>query len=185
MLEQVLRWYASAYQWSVVAFRYFNASGSTPEHGELHDPETHILPLLLQVASGRRSHFEIYGIDYATPDGTCLRDYVHVSDIAGAHLLALQRMQNSGFVAYNIGTGTSYSVRQVCDMVEKVTGNKLETRSAPRRLGDPPLLCASPKKLMADLNWKPKQSDLATIVEFCLAVGAASGASSGSAWYLE
>ena len=146
MLEQVLRWYASAYQWSVVAFRYFNASGSTPEHGELHDPETHILPLLLQVASGRRSHFEIYGIDYATPDGTCLRDYVHVSDIAGAHLLALQRMQNSGFVAYNIGTGTSYSVRQVCDMVEKVTGNKLRDSQRAAKAGRPPCPLCQPEE---------------------------------------
>lgn len=165
MLEQVLEWYASAYGWSVVAFRYFNASGCTDEHGELHDPETHILPLLLQVASGRRAHFEIYGTDYETPDGTCLRDYVHVSDIAKAHLLALQRMQTPGFQAYNIGTGTSYSVRQICDAVAAVTQKKLDLRVGPRRSGDPSVLCASPKKLVADFSWKPEKSDLVTIVE--------------------
>jgi UDP-glucose 4-epimerase len=164
MLEQVLRWYASAYAWTVVAFRYFNASGSTPERGELHDPETHILPLLLQTASGRRRYFEIYGADYDTPDGTCLRDYVHVCDIAEAHLLALQRMRTPGFSVYNIGTGTSYSVKQVCDTVSAVTKKKLDIRSGPRRPGDPDILCASPQRLMAELGWKAKQSDLVGIV---------------------
>jgi UDP-glucose 4-epimerase len=165
MLEQVLRWYASAYGWSVVAFRYFNACGSTPERGELHDPETHILPLLLQTASGRRPYFEIYGTDYQTPDGTCLRDYVHVSDIAAAHLLALRRMGEPGFHAYNIGTGTSYSVRQVCDAVAAITGRKLEIRPGPRRVGDPAVLCASPERLMAELDWKPLRSDLPGVVQ--------------------
>ncbi len=165
MLEQVLEWYASAYGWSVVAFRYFNASGSTDEHGELHDPETHILPLLLQVASGRRSHFEIYGTDYETPDGTCLRDYVHVSDIADAHLLAFPKMNVPGFRAYNIGTGTSYSVRQICDAVAAVTQKKLDLRVGPRRSGDPAVLCASPARLINDFAWKPGRSDLTTIVE--------------------
>jgi UDP-glucose 4-epimerase len=165
MLEQVLEWYASAYGWSVVAFRYFNASGSTDEHGELHDPETHILPLLLQTASGRRSCFEIYGADYDTPDGTCLRDYVHVSDIADAHLLALQKMNTPGFRAYNIGTGTSYSVRQICDAVAAVTHKNLDIRVGPRRSGDPAVLCASPARLINDFGWKPQRSDLTTIVE--------------------
>jgi UDP-glucose 4-epimerase len=164
MLEQALRWYASAYSWSVVAFRYFNASGSAPGRGELHDPETHILPLLLQTASGRRRYFEIYGADYDTPDGTCLRDYVHVCDIAQAHLLALQRMHIPGFSVYNIGTGTSYSVRQVCNTVSAVTNKKLDVRSGPRRPGDPDILCASSRRLMAELGWKAKQSDLADIV---------------------
>jgi UDP-glucose 4-epimerase len=165
MLEQALRWYASAYGWSVVAFRYFNACGSTLERGELHDPETHILPLLLQTASGRRSYFEIYGADYDTPDGTCLRDYVHVSDIADAHLLALQKMNTPGFRAYNIGTGTSYSVRQICDAVAAVTHKKLDIRVGPRRSGDPAVLCASPARLINDFGWKPQRSDLTTIVE--------------------
>jgi UDP-glucose 4-epimerase len=165
MLEEVLRWYASAYRWNVVAFRYFNASGSTAERGELHDPETHILPLLLQTASGRRSYFEIYGTDYDTPDGTCLRDYVHVSDIADAHLLALQCRDSAGFRAYNIGTGRSYSVRQICHTVAGVTGKKLDLRAAPRRAGDPPVLCASPARLMGDFGWKPQSSDLVTIVQ--------------------
>ena len=162
--ERVLRWYASSYGWSVVAFRYFNACGSTPSGGELHDPETHILPLLLQTASGRRAYFEIYGADYETPDGTCLRDYVHVSDIADAHLLAFQKMNVPGFRAYNIGTGTSYSVRQICDAVAAVTQKQLDLRVGPRRSGDPAVLCASPARLINDFGWKPGRSDLTTIV---------------------
>ncbi|MGI9101547.1 MAG: UDP-glucose 4-epimerase GalE [Terriglobales bacterium] len=164
-LERVLRWYASSYRWTVVAFRYFNACGSTGECGELHDPETHILPLLLQTASGRRPYFEIYGADYDTPDGTCLRDYVHVSDIADAHLLALKHMDSPGFRVYNIGAGVSYSVRQVCDAVVRTTGAKLNMRNAPRRPGDPSVLCASPEKLIAEFGWHPQHSDLDGIVE--------------------
>jgi|SRR5689334_8434529 len=163
--ERALRWYASAYGWTVTSFRYFNACGSTEEQGELHDPETHILPLLLQVASGRRVYFEIYGTDYDTPDGTCLRDYVHVSDIADAHLLALEQPETPGFHAYNIGTGTSYSVQQVCSTVAAVTGRKLQLRNAPRRLGDPAVLCASPAKLISRFGWRPKRSSLTAIVE--------------------
>lgn len=164
MLEQVLRWYASAYKWSVVAFRYFNASGSLPNLGERHNPETHILPLLLQVASGRRRCFEIFGDDYPTPDGTCLRDYVHVLDIARAHILALKQLDQPGFQVYNIGTGTSHSVREVCNLVEKVTGRKLNVRMGPRRPGDPAVLCASPEKLRRCLAWAPTHSDLTAII---------------------
>jgi UDP-glucose 4-epimerase len=125
--------HAHAYGWTVVAFRYFNACGATATVGEDHDPETHIIPLLLQTAVGERPSFEIYGSDYPTPDGTCLRDYVHVLDIAEAHLLALQIQQNPSFLAYNIGTGTSFSVTQICQEVEEELGVKIALRIGPRR----------------------------------------------------
>lgn len=163
-LERILQWYCSAYDWSVVTFRYFNASGSVAGHGERHEPETHILPLLLQVASGRRPFFEIYGTDYPTPDGTCLRDYVHVLDIAEAHLLALSKRNSPGFRAFNIGTGTSHSVKEICQTVEKVTGQSLPIRHAARRAGDPAVLCASPEAIHREFGWLAKRSDLLSIV---------------------
>ena len=163
-LERILKWYCTGYDWSVTAFRYFNASGSTPGNGERHEPETHILPLLLQVASGRRSSFQIYGTDYPTPDGTCLRDYVHVLDIAHAHLLALQRLGSPGFRAFNIGTGRSHSVKEVCEIVERLTGRKLDIRTGPRRPGDPAVLCASPDAISNEFGWRPSHSDLLEIV---------------------
>lgn len=163
-LERVLKWYCSAYGWSVVAFRYFNASGAVPGSGERHEPETHILPLLLQVASGRRHSFQIFGTDYATPDGTCLRDYVHVLDIADAHLLALSNINSVGFRAFNIGTGKSHSVREVCEVVEQVTGQRLNIRIGGRRPGDPAVLCASPEAITRAFGWSAKHSDLLEIV---------------------
>lgn len=163
-LERILRWYCSAYDWSVVAFRYFNASGSIPGNGERHHPETHILPLLLQVASGRRKFFEIYGGDYPTPDGTCLRDYVHVLDIAQAHLLALSKVDSPGFRAFNIGTGKSHSVKEVCDAVKRVTGRGLSLRIGARRPGDPAVLCASPEAISKVFGWRASHSDLIEIV---------------------
>jgi UDP-glucose 4-epimerase len=164
VLEQVLKWYASAYGWTVVAFRYFNACGGGPDWGERHDPETHIIPLLLQTASGRREYFDIYGTDYPTPDGTCLRDYVHVIDIAEAHILALQKLQSPGYYAYNIGTGTSYSVKQICEAAAEVTGRRIKIRNAQRRLGDPAILCACPNKLVDEFGWQPKHSSLREII---------------------
>jgi len=164
MLERVLRWYAAAYGWTVVAFRYFNACGGTDTVGEDHQPETHIIPLLLQTASGERESFEIFGSDYPTPDGTCLRDYVHVEDIADAHLLALNVMERSRMLVYNIGVGTSYSVLQICHAVEQELDRKLNLKQGPRRAGDPAILCANPQHLMKELGWKPLRSDLRTIV---------------------
>jgi UDP-glucose 4-epimerase len=164
MFERVLQWYAAAYDWTVVAFRYFNASGATQYAGEDHQPETHVIPLLLQTAAGERGEFEIYGDDYDTPDGTCIRDYVHVSDIAAAHILALDVPLNSGMRAYNIGCGRGYSVREVVRMAEEVTGTKISVRIASRRAGDPAVLCASPAKLMGELDWKPVHSDLREII---------------------
>ncbi len=164
MFENILRWYASAYDWSVVAFRYFNACGGAHAWGERHDPETHVIPLLLQVASGRRLHFDVYGTDYPTPDGTCLRDYVHVIDIAEAHILAMKKMESAGFHAYNIGTGASHSVKEVRQIAGEVTHRKIPARESARRLGDPAVLCANPAKLAQELGWRPDHSDLREII---------------------
>lgn len=164
MLEETLEWYAKAYGWSVIAFRYFNASGATGDLGERHQPETHIIPLLLEAASGEREFFNIYGDDYPTPDGTCLRDYVHVLDIAHAHICALQRMDQPGMRSYNIGLGQSYSVRQICDAVAEVTGRSIPVRVEGRRAGDPPVLCASPRRIMEELHWQPEHSSLRKIL---------------------
>jgi len=165
MFERILEWYTRAYGWSVTALRYFNASGATPELGERHDPETHIIPLLLQAAMGERKVFNIYGDEYDTPDGTCVRDYVHVLDIANAHICALQKLNSPGLRAYNIGLGRSYSVREVCDTAAEVTGQTIPLRVSARREGDPPILCASPKRIMQELGWKPEHSSLREIIE--------------------
>jgi UDP-glucose 4-epimerase len=164
MIERVLEWYARAYGWSVLAFRYFNAAGATDELGERHEPETHIIPLLLRAASGEQAFFTIYGDDYPTPDGTCLRDYVHVLDIAQAHICALEQMERPGMRAFNIGLGESYSVRQICQAAEQVTGKPIPVRVGPRRAGDPPILCASPRSIMQQLGWRPRQSSLREII---------------------
>lgn len=164
MLERTLEWYAKAYGWSVIAFRYFNAAGATAVLGERHEPETHIIPLLLQAASGERDSFTICGDDYATPDGTCLRDYVHVLDIAQAHICAFEMLNQPGMRAFNIGLGESYSVRQICEAAERVTGQSIPVRVGPRRPGDPPVLCASPRRIMQELGWKPQHSSLAEII---------------------
>jgi len=164
MFEQILGRYASAYGWCVVAFRYFNACGGTHTWGERHNPETHIIPLLLQVASGRRPWFQVYGKDYPTPDGTCLRDYVHVDDIADAHVLAMEKMTSPGFRVFNIGTGTSHSVQQVWQTAQDVTGRQIPKREAARRLGDPAVLCANPGRLTTELGWRAGQSDLRHII---------------------
>jgi len=164
IFEQVLRWYASAYGWSVFAFRYFSAAGATVEHGERHEPETHLIPLVLEAAAGERDIFNIYGDDYETPDGTCLRDFVHVLDIARAHILALEHM-SPGMRCYNIGTGTSYSVRQVVGEAERITGRKIESRIAGRRPGDPGALYANPRRIMEELGWQPEHSSLEEILQ--------------------
>jgi UDP-glucose 4-epimerase len=164
IFEQILRAYAAAYGWNIISFRYFNACGAGDGWGERHAPETHIIPLLLQAASGRRSSFEVFGTDYDTPDGTCLRDYVHVLDIAEAHLLAMQKIGQPGFRAYNIGTGKSHSVKEIHEAAERISGRRIAIRSAPRRTGDPPVLCASPHKLRHEFGWTPTHSSLENIM---------------------
>jgi UDP-glucose 4-epimerase len=164
MLEQTLEWYARAYGWSVTAFRYFSAAGATEELGERHHPETHVIPLLLEAAAGQREAFEIYGDDYQTADGTCVRDFVHVVDIARAHICALQKIQQPGMRIYNIGSGVSYSVRQLCDATAEVTGSAFPIRVTARRAGDPAVLCADPRRAMQELNWKPEHSSIEEIL---------------------
>ena len=165
MFEQILAWYARAYGWGISAMRYFNACGASAEMGERHDPETHLIPRLLQVASGEFPAFEIFGTDYATPDGTCLRDYVHVLDIANAHILAMRILDSPGMTAFNIGTGKSHSVREVLETAEKVCGCRIPAVLRGRRSGDPAVLCASPAKLIHTLGWQPEHSDLTNIVQ--------------------
>ena len=152
MFERILDWYCRAYGWSVTALRYFNASGATAELGERHDPETHIIPLLLQAAAGERKVFNIYGDEYDTPDGTCVRDYVHVLDIASAHICALQNLNRPGMRAYNIGLGKSYSVREVCNAAAEVTGRAIPLRVSARREGDPAVLVCQSQSASC-MNW--------------------------------
>ena len=165
MLERVLSWYSRAYGWGVAALRYFNACGAWGEIGERHEPETHIIPLLLQAASGEREAFNIFGEDFLTPDRTCLRDYVHVLDIADAHIRTLPLLESPGMNVFNIGTGESHSVREMVRVVEAVTGKRVPVAVADRRPGDPATLCASPARIMGELEWKPRHSDLTNIIE--------------------
>jgi len=164
MFEQILAWYARAYGWGVAALRYFNACGATETMGEHHQPETHLIPRLLQAASGDIPVVEVFGVDYPTPDGTCLRDYVHVLDIADAHIRTLRLLQEPGMTIFNIGTGQSHSVKQVLNTAEQICGKKIPAAFMQRREGDPAELCASPAKLIRTLEWTPRHSDLQTIV---------------------
>jgi UDP-glucose-4-epimerase GalE len=170
-VERVLHWYAQAYGLRFVTLRYFNAAGADPqgEIGEQHDPETHLIPRVIQAALGRLPEIEIFGNDYDTPDGTAVRDYVHVSDLADAHVLALQHLLRGGpNCALNLGTGRGHSVREVIDAVEKVSGRKVQTRILPRRQGDPPVLVARSSRAREILNWSPRRSSLETIVRTAL-----------------
>lgn len=165
--EKMLFDYAAAYPLGVAALRYFNASGATPDGtlGEDHTPETHLIPLVLQVALGKRSHIEIFGTDYPTPDGTCIRDYIHVDDLADAHVLAVEKLEPGRAMAYNVGVGKGFSVREVIRTVEQVTGKTIAVKEGPRRPGDPPELVAAADKIRTELGWEPKYTDLRSIVE--------------------
>jgi len=166
-VERMLADYAHAYQWGFAALRYFNASGASADGaiGEDHTPETHLIPLVIQAAMGQRPHIEIFGTDYPTPDGTCVRDYIHVDDLAEAHLLALEKLQPGKQMHYNLGIGRGYSVREVIAAVEAVTGKKVPIKEGARREGDPPVLVASSDKIQKELGWKPRYTDIKAIVE--------------------
>lgn len=167
MVEQALADYERAYGLRSVCLRYFNAAGAALDAtlGERHQPETHLIPLVLRTANGLRSHVEIFGCDYPTPDGTCVRDYVHVLDLCEAHLLALERLTSGGAsAAYNLGNGQGFSVRQVVASAERITGRPVPTRIGPRRAGDPARLVADSAKAIRELGWQPRYSDLDTIV---------------------
>ncbi|MBU0455728.1 MAG: UDP-glucose 4-epimerase GalE [Gammaproteobacteria bacterium] len=168
MVEQILEDYEKAYGLHSVSLRYFNAAGADPEGrlGERHNPETHLIPLLLQTASGRREVFNLYGTDYETKDGTCIRDYIHVCDLVQAHLLALQYLKDKQqSAAFNLGNGEGFSVREVIDVAEQVVGKKLPIKTTARRLGDAAVLVADSSRAKRDLKWKPKYSDLKTIIQ--------------------
>ncbi len=163
--EKILKWYANAYSMKYVSLRYFNAAGATTACGENHDPETHLIPVVLQVARGLRDSVTINGDDYQTPDGTCVRDYIHVSDLAQAHLLAMNfLMENDRSAIYNVGSERGFSVKEVIDVVRKVTGHPIPTVTGPRRPGDAAVLVASSKKIKEELGWKPEKTDLDTII---------------------
>ncbi len=164
MIERMLRWCDEAYGVRYVSLRYFNAAGATERCGEDHDPETHLIPNVLKVAAGKAEHVNIFGEDYPTPDGTCMRDYIHVIDLADAHILALNVMERRSEI-YNLGYGSGYSVAEVVEMARQVTGRRIPTEAAPRRAGDPPVLIASPDKIMRDLGWNPRHSELDRIIE--------------------
>jgi len=164
VLERALAWYQRAYGLEFVCLRYFNAAGATKLLGEDHRPETHLLPRLLQSLHGPSAQFAIYGNDYPTPDGTCVRDFVHVSDIAQAHVLALRKLSKLKYVIYNVGSGKGHSIREVVDSAERLTGRKLSVRISPRRSGDPASLVASADRLREELGWKPRHLDLDSIV---------------------
>ncbi len=163
--EQVLDSYSKAYSLKFVALRYFNVAGASEKHGECHDPETHLIANVLQAASGKRTDIAIYGTDYATPDGTAIRDYIHVCDLADGHILALEYLRKGGESEFlNLGTGKGHSVMEVIECARKVTGRQIATKTEGRRAGDPPELVAEPSRAKTILGWTPKQSDLPTIL---------------------
>jgi UDP-glucose 4-epimerase len=167
MIEQVLADYDKAFDFRSVCLRYFNAAGADPEGqlGERHDPETHLIPLILQAASGRRENIHVFGRDYDTPDGTCIRDYIHIVDLCSAHLAALEYLcQDGQSDRFNLGNGAGFSVQQVIDAVQQVSGRKVTVINGPRREGDPARLVADSKRARLTLNWEPKFIDLETIV---------------------
>ena len=164
ILERLLAWLDRTQGLRYACLRYFNACGASAERGEHHDPETHIIPLILQVALGQRQEFTIFGDDYPTPDGTCVRDYVHVIDLAQAHILALHALEK-GSRTYNLGNGHGFSVRDVVEKARAVTRHPIPTRIVARRPGDPAVLVASSAKIRRELGWEPRYPDLQTILE--------------------
>jgi UDP-glucose 4-epimerase len=169
LVEHMLRWFNQIHGLRYATLRYFNVAGA-PEgaggitRGEAHEPESHLIPLVLDVALGRRKSIRIYGDDYATPDGTCIRDYIHVSDLADAHLLALEKLETEGRLIYNLGNGQGFSVREVIDSARRVTGHSIPAEVHPRRPGDPAVLVAGSEKAILELGWKPRYAQLDEIV---------------------
>jgi UDP-glucose 4-epimerase len=164
LVEQMLDWFNRIHGLRYASLRYFNASGAAGDQGEDHHPESHLIPLTLQVALGKRDHIDIYGTDYPTPDGTCIRDYIHVSDLASAHLLVLDALRQKDKLIYNLGNGRGFSVREVIDTVRRVTGGPIPARESARRSGDPAVLVASSDKIKRELRWDPQFPSLEQIV---------------------
>lgn len=164
ILERMLHWMDRIHGLRYAALRYFNAAGATAQRGEDHSPETHLIPLVLQVALGQREQIQVYGNDYPTRDGTCVRDYIHVTDLAQAHILALRAL-DEGSRTYNLGNGQGYTVREVIETARQVTGHPIPAVDTPRRPGDPPELVAGSDKIRRDLGWQPRFPDLYDIVQ--------------------
>ena len=164
LFERVLAEFRMNSRLEYITMRYFNAAGASEKHGEDHSPETHVIPILLEVAAGEREAFQVYGTDYPTPDGTCIRDYVHVLDIAQAHALAVERVSDFAGRIYNIGNGQGFSVQEVLETASRVTGRKIKCRAVPRRAGDPAVLVASSQRIRAQLGWSPASPNLEAII---------------------
>jgi len=167
-MEKMMRWFDTAHGIKYVSLRYFNAAGAhaSGKIGEDHSPETHLIPIILQVALGKRPHISIFGDDYATPDGTCIRDYIHVTDLSDAHILAVEKLRRGEESSvYNLGNGKGFSVKEVVDIARKVTGHAIPAVIEPRRAGDPAVLIASSERTRAELGWKPRHDSLEQIIE--------------------
>jgi UDP-glucose 4-epimerase len=164
LVEHMLRWFNRIHGFRYASLRYFNVAGALPGRGEAHEPETHIIPLILDVALGRREKIFIFGDDYSTPDGTCIRDYIHVADLADAHILALNALAHRDKMILNLGNGSGFSVKQVIEAARRVTGHPIPVEIKPRRAGDPARLVASSAQAKSDLGWKPKHPELDDIL---------------------
>ncbi len=164
MIEQTLDWYRQIHGLRFAALRYFNASGALPGRGEAHQPESHLIPLVLCVPLGQRAAAQIYGTDYPTRDGTCIRDYIHIADLVFAHLLALEGLRERDRLIYNLGSGNGYSVREVIETARQVTGHPIPAKELPPRPGDAPRLVASSEKIRRELGWKPRHDNLHEII---------------------
>lgn len=163
-VEQSLEWYRKIHGLRYAVLRYFNASGALPDRGEAHQPESHLIPRIMQVALGQADHAVIFGTDYPTPDGTCIRDYIHISDLVSAHILALNALSEKDKLVYCLGSGNGYSVREVIGMVEKVSGKTIKVLEMDRRAGDAARLIASSKRIKTELGWKPQKDTLEDII---------------------
>jgi UDP-glucose 4-epimerase len=164
LVEHMLRWFNKLHGLRYAALRYFNVAGALPNRGEAHEPESHIIPLILDVAIGRREKIFIFGEDYDTPDGTCIRDYIHVADLADAHILALQALEHTDKMIYNLGNGSGFSVKQVVESARRVTGHAIPVEIKNRRPGDPARLVASSEEAKKNLGWAPKHTELDDII---------------------
>ena len=164
MTEQALEWYRQIFGLHFAALRYFNACGALPGRGEAHQPESHLIPRVLQIALGQAESATIFGTDYPTPDGTCIRDYIHIADLVSAHLLALGALETKDKLVYNVGSGNGFSVREVIEAARKVTGHPIPALESPRRPGDPARLVASPAKIKSELGWNPQFTNLHDIL---------------------
>jgi UDP-glucose 4-epimerase len=164
--EGAMRWFSAAHDFRAISLRYFNVAGATERNGEDHDPETHLIPIVLRVAAGEATHVQIFGQDYPTPDGTCIRDFIHVRDLANGHLLALEATGEAdpSLEVYNLGSAAGFSVREVVEAARRVTGRAIPARPVKRRIGDPPVLVASSRRARRELGWQPAHSTLEQMV---------------------